>query len=179
MLHSAYTSSAQHRCAADRFQLKLPLVHTSTSTAPDRPRQCYTQLGTLHCRSLLAQSYLLTLLSKSTAYTGGEATPRLNASVASLASDATRGEFIGERTVAAHVVKDSYLSMRRRGSTSSSLGTTSAANNNSSASGGVITYSKATAATRALRMEVLWTTVMFNTLKFSAVLCCVSYVMLA
>jgi hypothetical protein len=87
--------------------------------------------------------------------------------VNSLASDATGGkEFIGERTVAAHVVKDSYLSMRRRGSTSSSLGTTST---NAGSSGGVITYSKATAATRALRMEVLWTTVMFNTLKFVAV----------
>jgi hypothetical protein len=83
--------------------------------------------------------------------------------VASLASDATGGgEFIGERTVAAHVVKDSYLSMRRRGSTSTSLGTSSTNANNS----GVITYSKATAATRALRMEVLWTTVMFNNLKF-------------
>ncbi|CAM9234277.1 unnamed protein product [Chrysoparadoxa australica] len=72
-------------------------------------------------------------------------TPRGSMSVVSLGS-ATGGfganEFVGERTVAAHVLKDSFLAMQRKED-----------------GGGPLLYSKATSAKRMLRLEVLWSTV--------------------
>lgn len=70
----------------------------------------------------------------------GEVTPRLSMSMASVNTE-VGGEFIGERTVAAHVIKDSSLTMRKR----------------AGAEG--LQYNKASAAARVVRMEVLWTTV--------------------
>ncbi|KAG5189304.1 hypothetical protein JKP88DRAFT_302157 [Tribonema minus] len=83
---------------------------------------------------------------------------RLHLSVASSASSMAGGggEFIGERTVAAHVIKDSYLSMKRRGS-AAGIGSSAQASGAAllAASSGSAAYGRA-AGTRTLRLEVLW-----------------------
>ncbi|CAN0538940.1 unnamed protein product [Ectocarpus sp. 12 AP-2014] len=51
------------------------------------------------------------------------------------------GEFVGERTVASHVLQDSFRSMRRK------------------EKGGVLEYDRTKSRCRMLRLEVIWSTV--------------------
>ncbi|CAM9655225.1 unnamed protein product, partial [Discosporangium mesarthrocarpum] len=80
---------------------------------------------------------------------GAGLAPRVSLNAASLRSDGgpagnqwglEGGEFVGERTVAAHVLQDSLRSMRRK-------------------DGARLTYNKAISRRRVLRLEVVWSTV--------------------
>lgn len=94
---------------------------------------------------------LMAGLSSGPAGTMAGSTPRLDVSMLSIGSEISRmetfGEFVGERTVAGHVIKDSFTSMRRK-----HIATAGTAD-------GALLYNKISAARRTLRIEVMWSTV--------------------